>query len=91
VHLNSINNQNIDYIYGNLTAVSSSPGSQSTNTLNAVSTALNNIAAIPSVTPGQPLSLSYLIPLSASTTTSTIQSTFPNVLGTVSQPNSLIG
>ena len=80
-NLDSINNNNLNYIFDNLTTLSSQAGSASSGTLSTLATSLTEISVVPSTTT-QELSLSYNTPLLSNTRTGTVNSTFPPILGT---------
>ena len=60
------------------------------NTKSQINTAKISTKAIPSPS-GAPLTLTYNIPFSSSIITSLIQSLFPTVLGSSTNPASLVG
>jgi hypothetical protein len=87
--LQTLTSGNLNYILGNLTALSSA-GNATSQALNLLNGALYNISVIPDASTSS-LSLSYNSPLNSPTPASTIPSTFPAILGTASSNSTLVG
>lgn len=87
--LQSLVGANMNYILGNLTALSST-GNYTSQTLSSMSSALYSISITPDPT-GSNLTLKYNTPIGSSSPNATISSLFPAILGSQNANSTLVG
>lgn len=80
--------QNLNIIYGNLSNVGSTSAVVA-ETGSRLDSAINGVSSIPDPNKGA-LTLMYYTPMAAAVPTATITSNFPAILGSISQPNTLV-